>query len=240
MMTMLLTALVMGAMGSLHCIGMCGPLALALPQISQSPMSKLVAGLLYNMGRVTTYSVLGAVLGLMGASFAFVGFQQLFSIVVGVLMLLFLFWPASLSFKKYSVPFQRFFETIRGLLGKLFFKKDYGSIYLIGILNGLLPCGLVYIAIAGAVTTGSVLNSSLFMAAFGLGTLPVMWAVAFLGGFATVKARIFIKKGYPYMVFVMACLLIIRGLNMNIPYVSPHFETDLQQNRVEVNCHPNK
>lgn len=240
MMALLLTALVMGALGSMHCVAMCGALALALPSVSSHPMSKLVGGLLYNLGRVTTYAIIGAILGLMGASFAWVGLQQAFSIIVGVLMLLYLLWPAALSFKKNNGASQRFFVTIREMLGKLFFKKQYSSIYLIGLLNGLLPCGLVYMALAGAVTTGSVVNSSLFMAAFGLGTLPVMWAVAFLGGFAMVKARVFIKKAYPYMVFVMACLLIVRGLNMNIPYLSPHFETGTHQPISAINCHPNR
>jgi len=240
MMALLLTALVMGALGSMHCVAMCGALALSLPAVSSHPMSKLVGGLLYNLGRVTTYAIIGAILGLMGASFAWVGLQQALSIIIGVLMLLYLLWPAALSFKKNNGASQRFFETIREMLGKLFFKKQYSSIYLIGLLNGLLPCGLVYMALAGAVTTGSVVNSSLFMAAFGLGTLPVMWAVAFLGGFAMVKARVFIKKAYPYMVFVMACLLIVRGLNMNIPYLSPHFETGTHQPISSINCHPNR
>jgi len=240
MTALLLTALVMGALGSLHCIGMCGPLALALPVLSPHPLAKLGAGWLYNVGRVTTYAILGALLGLMGASFALVGFQQALSIIVGGLMLLFLFLPGSFSFKKSGAHSQRFFGTIRNVLGKLFVKKNYLSIYLIGLLNGLLPCGLVYIAIAGAVTTGSVLYSSLFMAAFGLGTLPVMWAVAFFGGFATAKARLLIKKAYPYMVFVMACLLIIRGLDLNIPYLSPHFETGAHHTVSEINCHPNR
>jgi sulfite exporter TauE/SafE len=240
MMALLLTALVMGALGSMHCVAMCGALALSLPSVSSHLMSKLVGGLLYNLGRVTTYAIIGALLGLMGASFAWVGLQQAFSIIVGVSMLLYLFWPAALSFKKNNGASQSFFVTIREMLGKLFFKKHYGSIYLIGLLNGLLPCGLVYMALAGAVTMGSVVNSSLFMAAFGLGTLPVMWAVAFLGGFALVKARVFIKKAYPYMVFVMACLLIIRGLNMNIPYLSPHFETGTHQPISAIKCHPNR
>jgi sulfite exporter TauE/SafE len=238
MMPLLLTALIMGALGSLHCVGMCGPLALALPVWSSNPLAKFGSGLLYNLGRVTTYAMLGAVLGLMGASFTMGGFQQAFSITMGALMLLYLFWPAHFLLLKKKPIFPQFFESVRNMLGKLYFKKNYFAIYSIGLLNGFLPCGLVYMAIAGALSTGSVLNSSLFMATFGLGTLPVMWAVAFFGGLASIELRVQIKKAYPYLVFVMACLLIIRGLNLNIPYLSPTVETSAHSTTPLINCHP--
>lgn len=114
-----------------------------------------------------------------------------------------------------------FFEKIRAALGQLFFKKNYSSLFSIGLLNGLLPCGLVYMAAAGAVATGDVVNSVLFMAFFGLGTLPVMWSVAFFGNYVSIGLRQKIRKAYPYMMALMACLLILRGLGLGIPYVSP-------------------
>ena len=131
----------------------------------------------------------------------------------------------------------RIFEKIRASLGKLFIRKNYHSVYFIGLLNGLLPCGLVYLAIAGAVSTGSVLKSSLFMAAFGLGTLPVMWSIAFFGGFINIRVRQGIKKLYPYVMFAMAVLLIIRGLGLNIPYLSPSVNNRHHAMDTYIECH---
>ena len=95
------------------------------------------------------------------------------------------------------------------------------NLFLIGLLNGLLPCGLVYMAVAGALATGNIIYSSLFMACFGLGTLPAMLAMSFAGNFITLSSRNTIKKLVPYIVGIMGILLILRGLNLDIPYISP-------------------
>ncbi len=236
MTTLLFTAFVIGALGSLHCVGMCGPLAMSLPVVSESPAGRTFYTLLYNLGRVLSYAAIGAGLGLVGASFAMVGFQQGLSIMAGVIILLFLVWPRGKWALNSHKSVQRFFEVLRKQLGELFFKKNLRSVFFIGVLNGLLPCGLVYIAVAGAVSTASVLKSSLFMAMFGLGTLPVMWSVAFFGSFAGIRTRTNIKKAYPYFMFLMACLLIVRGLGLGIPYLSPEFET-LNKTATGINCH---
>jgi sulfite exporter TauE/SafE len=225
MIGLFITALVMGAIGSLHCVGMCGPLALSLPVVASHQAGRMFYTLLYNMGRVITYTAMGALLGLIGASFALVGFQQALSIIAGLLILMYLLWPRSKWLLSSNSKLQHFFGVLRNHLGRQFNKRNYHSVFFIGLLNGLLPCGLVYMAIAGAVSTGSVMNSSLFMAAFGMGTLPVMWAVAFFGSMADFKTRSTIRKAYPYLMFVMACLLIIRGLGLGIPYLSPDFNT---------------
>ena len=115
----------------------------------------------------------------------------------------------------------RFFEKLRQTFGKLFFKKSQSTLFAIGFLNGLLPCGMVYLAIAGATATGSLSGSIVFMAAFGLGTLPVMWSIAFWGNFIGVQVRQKIRAAYPYMMMLMACLLILRGMGLGIPYISP-------------------
>ena len=102
-------------------------------------------------------------------------------------------------------------------------QKNYQSVFFIGLVNGLLPCGLVYMALAGAVATTSVVKSSLFMAAFGLGTLPLMWGVSFFGSFINVQTRVIIRRAYPYLMVGMAFLLILRGLGLDIPFLSPAF-----------------
>jgi len=217
----LLTGLFMGGIGSLHCIGMCGPLALSVPVPAVSMPAKLLATLLYNTGRVITYTLMGAVLGLAGFSLSLFGFQQWLSVLAGISIMLYLLYPQLPFYKTGHRHFQAVMGKLRASLAGLFAKRNYSSVFFIGLLNGLLPCGLVYMAIATSVATGSVIKSSLFMAAFGLGTLPLMWAVGFLGNIISLKTRTAIRKAYPYILFVMACILIVRGLGLSIPYLSP-------------------
>lgn len=234
MLELITAGLALGAVGSFHCIGMCGPLALSLPVNSQNHFGKFVATLSYNLGRVTTYSLLGLLFGLLGQSVAFFGFQQIFSIIIGAIILLFLFLGKKFANKHVSVAWiDRFFTVIRRQLGELYKRGNASSSFLIGILNGLLPCGLVYMAIAGALATANITGSMLFMAAFGLGTLPVMWAVSFLGNYVTMGIRLKIRKLYPVIMAMMACLLILRGLGLGIPYVSPKWSSEKKET---VNC----
>ncbi|MEO6229103.1 MAG: sulfite exporter TauE/SafE family protein [Ferruginibacter sp.] len=235
MMPLLIAAFIMGSIGSVHCIGMCGPIALALPVVSGNQSSKFIGTMLYNGGRIITYALLGGLFGLIGMSFAIFGYQQWLSVLLGVLILTFIFLPKK-NYTKRNIII-RFFEKLRQQVADLFSRKNYQSVFFIGLLNGLLPCGLIYMAIAAAISTGSVLKSSLFMAGFGLGTLPVMWSMAFFGSYINMRMRTGIKKLYPYIMFFMAMLLIIRGLGLQIPYLSP---ATLQQNSTAqqvIECH---
>ncbi len=231
MMTLFFVAFSIGIVGSFHCVGMCGPLALALPLSQNSFWAKFTGALLYNAGRIVTYSVFGLVFGLIGQTAALFGFQQWLSIVAGAVILLFITMP-----KKYTISrlvsgkSTSFFTGLRNRLGRLFTQKNNSSLFVIGLLNGLLPCGLVYMAVAGAIAAGDVANSVLFMAAFGLGTLPVMWSIAFFGNYVGVTVRQKIRRVYPYMMALMACLLILRGMGLGIPYVSP----ELNREKAEV------
>ncbi|MEP7165716.1 MAG: sulfite exporter TauE/SafE family protein [Ferruginibacter sp.] len=220
-MSMFIAALIMGGIGSVHCIGMCGPLALSLPVVSNDHSSRFVSTLLYNTGRVVTYALLGAVFGLVGMSFAIFGYQQWLSLILGSLIIIFIILPKHHPVLKNNRVVLHFFEKIRSSLATLFSRKNYHSLFFIGLLNGLLPCGLVYIAIAAAVSTASIFKSSLFMAGFGLGTLPVMWSIAFFGSLVSMNMRRNIKKCYPYVMFLVGVLLVIRGLGLEIPYMSP-------------------
>lgn len=221
MTALFLSAFIIGALGSIHCVGMCGPIAFSLPLVNNGKKSKLVSALLYNGGRVVTYSFFGLLFGTIGKTFALFGYQQWLSISLGGLIIIFLVLPKkSKVFQKTNI-FIHFFYKIRTGLGKLFKKRNYKSVFFIGLLNGLLPCGLVYMAVAGAIATASLLNSTLFMAFFGLGTFPMMLSVSFFGSFINIEARQKIRAAYPYLMFIMACLLIVRGLGLGIPYVSP-------------------
>lgn len=217
-----IAAFTIGVIGSFHCVGMCGPLALALPLKDDSLLSKFTGTLLYNSGRVVTYSLFGLIVGGIGQSVSLLGFQQGLSIAAGAMILLFVILPKIFPahFKSRNAA-GLFFEKIRKTFGQLFFKKNQSTLFAIGFLNGFLPCGLVYLALAGATATGDIVRSVTFMAAFGAGTLPIMWTIAFWGNYVNVNIRQRIRKAYPYMMMLMACLLILRGMGLGIPYISP-------------------
>ena len=222
MLQFFIVAFMMGIAGSFHCVGMCGPLALSLPLSNNSFLAKISGALLYNAGRVVTYSFFGLVFGLIGKTFAIFGFQQWLSIITGILIIGLIIIPKRFSGLLSGSTFIEFFlRSIRASIGRLFSNKNQASLFAIGLLNGLLPCGLIYIAVAAAISTGDVQNSILFMAAFGLGTLPVMWSVVFFGNYIGLAIRKKIRSAYPYMMMLMACLLILRGMGLGIPYVSP-------------------
>ncbi|HEY0039459.1 MAG TPA: sulfite exporter TauE/SafE family protein [Flavisolibacter sp.] len=215
-------AFVMGIFGSLHCIGMCGPIAMALPMGARSSGSRLAGGLIYNLGRIVTYSSLGLVLGLAGDFLVTPQIQSTVSIVFGAAILLYLVLPSRLKKNvSKSSPVQGFFLSIHKQLGKLLSSESNSSLFSIGLLNGLLPCGMIYLALTSSFLTGSALNGSLFMAAFGFGTFPAMLAAAFFGSFLNQQVRLNLRKAVPVFLACMATLLVLRGLNLGIPYISP-------------------
>lgn len=219
--------LILGLVSSLHCIGMCGPLAMMASAGGKGEGGRwkgkaLINPILYNLGRVTTYSVFGVIFGLVGRSFAWFGWQQKISIALGVIILLGLLFPAlSRKLTTLSGPVERTMASVRRRMSALLFNGNPGSLYAFGLLNGLLPCGMVYMALAGAVATGTVAGGAGFMALFGLGTLPAMWGVSALGSFAGQGFRSGARKLFPALMAIMAMLLILRGLDLDIPYLSP-------------------
>ncbi|TND08285.1 MAG: hypothetical protein FD123_2427 [Bacteroidetes bacterium] len=223
----IISALALGFMGSLHCIGMCGPLALALPVYDASPAKRTAASLLYNAGRLVTYAALGMLMGLAGKSISMAGWQQGLSITAGVLVIFFALVPEHRAVK---IPGLRKlyagFGFVRMLLAKLFAQKKYSAYFSIGLLNGLLPCGLVYVALAAAIATGDPLNGAVFMALFGAGTTPAMFSVVMLAKMIPVTVRGKIRKAVPVIMVVMGLLLVMRGMNLGIPYLSPQIENN--------------
>lgn len=215
-------AFMLGLLGSLHCAGMCGPIALALPVRTTNPWLKFIKYLAYNSGRVFTYSLLGLIIGTIGKGVAMTGLQQAVSIISGIVILLTVFAVhhplksmASMGWMLQGT------EKLKDILRKFLRLSSTGSLFLLGMVNGLLPCGMVYAAIMGAFAMSSPLSGSLFMALFGLGTFPMMLLVAYSGSLLNVKARITAQKIAPYFACIVAALLILRGLNLDIPYVSP-------------------
>jgi len=216
------SALMLGLAGSFHCVGMCGAIALSLPLKSETMWSRIGSGLLYNIGRTITYSVLGLLFGLLGQGFVLAGFQQWVSIVMGAIMVLSVLFPA-LFRNRFDTQRKIFSYTgkLQVTLSRLFGKRSYSSLFTIGLLNGLLPCGLVYVAIAGAIATGNITQGMLFMTVFGLGTIPMLFALSFVGNLATATLRSKIRRIIPYTVVFLGILFVLRGLGLGIPYISP-------------------
>jgi sulfite exporter TauE/SafE len=221
-MEIYLAALSLGFLGSFHCIGMCGPIALALPLNKNSFLARLAGGVIYNFGRMLTYALFGGLFGLIGQSFALAGYQQWLSIAMGLLLLIMVFLPES-AMNKFQLSHEIYslIGKLKSKFSKLLLQKNYSSLFLIGLLNGLLPCGLVYLGIVGAIATGDSLQGSLFMAVFGLGTLPAMLSLSLISNSISLNFRNKIRKAIPAFIVVMGIMLILRGLNLGIPYLSP-------------------
>lgn len=214
--------LILGLMTSFHCVGMCGPIALALPLSGDTKAKKLLGAVLYNLGRTVTYAAMGGVFGLVGQGLSTLGFQRWVSIITGTIMIATVFFPSIFSFKldvdkgMYSIV-----GRLRAILKKLFSTKSMGSLFLIGLLNGLLPCGPLYAAVIISAGTGSAIGSITFMTLFGLGTIPLLFAVTILGNFISEGIRNKINNLIPVVIVIMGVLFILRGLALGIPFVSP-------------------
>lgn len=222
-LTFIISAMALGFLGSFHCVGMCGPIALSLPVQHLKGIEKALGIGIYNTGRILTYAVAGVLFGMIGLSLQFFGWQQWLSIVLGAILLLaFIFQVVpSLKFRR-SSSLNKWNQWVIKRLTPLFHSHHKRTLLLIGMLNGMLPCGLVYMALAGAIATGNIVYSSLFMAGFGAGTLPAMVIASYAAGIMSISLRNKIKKTLPYMLGIMGVLLILRGLELNIPIVSAH------------------
>lgn len=217
-MTPLWTALLLGLAGSLHCVGMCGPLALSLPRRSSNQWGALGAVLLYNGGRIATYSLIGAVIGALGSAIWVAGLQSYLGLALGIFFLVLAF--GSFQFESVITRWpvtRRLYAVVSKQLGRLMHATGTSTYVLIGALNGLLPCGLVYMAVAGSVTASSWVNSIAYMAFFGLGTLPLMGAVALGGQFVSAQWRTRLRRVTPFMLLLMSALLLYRSLHFILP-----------------------
>ncbi len=229
-MSWILTGLILGFLGSFHCLGMCGPLALAIPS---EPDRRNASFLLYISGKSLTYSLLGLFFGIAGQSFILAGFQQTLSIGMGVIILIAAAFP--LRFEKLikELPFYgSAIKQIQRYFGEFLRKNGMKSAFMIGMLNGLLPCGLIYMALAGAAGTGQALTGAMFMASFGMGTVPALALVVMVSGRLKSGFVPLMKKAIPLFGFTLGLMLILRGLNLNIPFLSPALKQSSNHNSV--------
>lgn len=232
---MLASGFILGLFGSLHCVGMCGPIAFMLPVNRNNKWLQLWQVISYHFGRLISYSLLGMLFGLLGKSFYFFGFQQQLSILVGVIMILSILVPS--IFKKFSIskPIFAFTQKVQNRLGKELKKKRNNTFLTLGFLNGLLPCGLVYMAIFGALTMTTIWHGILYMMLFGMGTIPLMTSVIYMAKFTNGIKRQKIRKLIPIVVVFMGMLFVLRGLGLGIPYVSPEPVLNLVDTTMQ--CH---
>ncbi|MDY8134935.1 sulfite exporter TauE/SafE family protein [Aquimarina sp. 2201CG5-10] len=233
---MLISAFILGILGSFHCVGMCGPIAFMLPLDRTNATKKIFQIFLYHFGRLFAYALIGLFFGLVGESLNIFGLQQGLSIAIGFLMIIIALTP-SLILTKYTIfkPLYRLISQVKNTLGASFKKKTSDTFLTIGFLNGFLPCGLVYMAVFGAIASGHLFKSSLYMILFGLGTIPLMTTAVYIGNFLNIKARKHIQKVIPVFIIIIGLLFIVRGLGLGIPYISPKHNTEIVS--ANFNCH---
>lgn len=220
-----------GFIGSGHCIGMCGPLALGLPgSYAEDRLLFVGKRLLYNFGRVITYTMLGLFIGLLGMMIQLAGFQRWLSIGAGIFIILIVLVPRIQRWaQRFESTPSRFFAKLQQPVLNLYRKGSWLSMLSIGLLNGLLPCGFVYMALMTAITAGSVATSMVFMMAFGLGTIPAMFLMSVLGKAVNLKWRRRIQRFVPVGMLIVGILLILRGFSLGVmfsPDVHDAFLTD--------------
>jgi len=205
---------------------MCGPIALSMGLTKNQKTNFYLQNLTYQFGRILTYGLLGAVLGIVGESFELVGFQNYLTIGVGILLIVMAFFSFGGKDFATRIPWiSKGLLRVKMQLGKILQRPDYKSRFATGILNGFLPCGMVYMALTASLAAGGIWQGSVFMLLFGLGTFPFMFAVVFLGNFMTTALRTKILKIIPVLMIVLGGLFIMRGLELGIPYISPNADS---------------
>lgn len=206
-------ALSMGLISSFHCVGMCGPIALALPVHKGTRMQQVTGVLAYNAGRALTYAMFGMIIGTLGASLAWMGVLRYASIAVGLGMVAYVLWPGGLGPQLHLPVFwQKTVNRTREKMGNYLKRTDRWSMLLLGMLNGAIPCGMVYMALMSSVATGSTWGGGLFMALFGLGTMPAMLALAIAKQHFDPALRTRIRKLTPVLVAIAGIWLVVRGV----------------------------
>ncbi|MEZ5358130.1 MAG: sulfite exporter TauE/SafE family protein [Candidatus Zixiibacteriota bacterium] len=231
------SALGIGLVGSLHCIGMCGPIAIALPNVQESRFKYTLGRIAYNLGRTLTYALLGLACGFVGQTIMVGDYQQGLSIALGILILLAVFTPSKYTKKLVgNTGHSKLFGSLKNLWGKMFGRSSVGALFVVGILNGFLPCGLVYLALAGSIATGAPVKGAIYMALFGMGTLPVMMVISLLGTLVGLKFKQQLRRLLPAAAVFLAVLFILRGMSLGIPYVSPKISKQHGETKVDC-CH---
>lgn len=235
---LIVSAIGLGFASGFHCIGMCGPIALSMGLTKKQATNYYLQNLTYQFGRIFTYSFLGAVLGIVGEGFEMAGIQKYLTIAVGILLIIMAVFSFGGKDFASKIPFfSKFLFKVKSNLGRLLQKADYRSRFTTGILNGFLPCGMVYMALTASIASGGIWQGALYMALFGLGTLPFMFAVVLAGTLMSQTFRIKVLKVIPVVMIILGGLFIVRGLELGIPYLSPKAEAMTISKENQGDCH---
>lgn len=213
------TALLLGLGGGLHCAGMCGPLVLGLPGPSTPGAAR--RRVIYQAGRLATYLLLGASAGALGHSLALFGVERWVSLGAGLAI------AAGIAWGRFSGGGRWWSLRLARLRQLLLPRLNPGSAVAFatyGALNGLLPCGLVYVACAAAAATGGLWSGANYMLWFGLGTVPILLGISLSHRAMPASLRFRLRSLSPLSVALVAGMLILRGLALGIPYLSPALE----------------
>ncbi len=203
---MFFPALLLGLTGSLHCVGMCAPLTFAFMQ-GDKFMQKLF---FYQLGRILMYAILGMGVGFIGQALFFSNWQSYAAFLLGGTLILSGLFSFNLDKITNKISALKLIsKKITPLIGNYLFDKKPYKLFFAGLLNGLLPCGLVYFALLGAVAAGTSLEGGVFMTGFGIGTLPLLLTSLFLSKNLSkkinTKSILFqkLKLIYPYAFIMM-------------------------------------
>jgi sulfite exporter TauE/SafE len=223
-----ISGFLLGFLGSMHCVGMCGPIVLAMPFKSKKPYRFFIKRVLYHSGRILVYAIFGLAVGVVGDKLNFTGVQHIITIAAGVLLLLF----GILSIAKINplthTPFiEKPYIFVKKYISSFISGDGFISGFALGVLNGFLPCGFVYVALTGAVAYANVLYSPLFMIVFGLGTMPALIVVSLLPKYVNKRIAFNSQKLIPVITIVFALMIILRGMNLGIPLLSPNISHKL-------------
>ncbi len=211
------SALVIGFLGSFHCFGMCGPIALAIP----IPAEKRVFGsVLYNIGRGLTYVLIGLAFGSIGMSFEVLGFNKYLSIFLGAIILLSILIPQLNKRLLTNYSNSNWMKWVKSKMAHFFKQRTYSSTFFVGMLNGLIPCGLIYVAVAGSMATANIWDGALYMILFSVGTMPAMFA-AFMLPFFKKLQKLKLQRLIPALMIGIGLLFIYRGIAFEIPQIDP-------------------
>ncbi|WP_339717713.1 sulfite exporter TauE/SafE family protein [Cyclobacterium amurskyense] len=216
---MIWTAFIWGILGSFHCIGMCGPIALALAGKDRNKY--LLNKLLYNSGRAVTYSLLGGLVGMVGFSLSLAGIQQWVSIVLGLMIIVLAFFYKESEKWITNSTLSSSLIKLKSQLGKSIKRGGRKAFFITGVFNGFLPCGMVYMALVASLALQSPVMGMAYMFVFGLGTFPVMILLMFSKDIFSINFRMKMNKAMPYFVMFMGVLFVMRGMGWGIPYLSP-------------------
>jgi len=220
MIEILLPGLIMGLVGSAHCAGMCGPLVISLACARGGTGHAWMSPLIYQFGRLAAYLFIGAGFAALGTAFSLAGWQQALSMVAGCLILAALFVGPRWTGGRWLT---QWIQWVKSSFAAKIHSPGWRATMGLGFINGFLPCGLVYVAGASAAAYGHAVAAMAFMLAFGLGTFPMMLALQVSGNRIKPAFRFKLQKLIPVVWGIMGVLLIIRGLDLGIPYLSPHF-----------------